>query len=128
MQIKIPVSIGELIDKITILEIKSKKIQNVKKLTNINNELSSLNSVLINTQINLDSLENYKLELTKVNEELWDIEDEIRLLEKEKNFSDEFIKLARSVYITNDRRFEIKNNINNEFNSDYFEEKSYEEY
>ena len=128
MQINVPISIGELVDKITILEIKSKKIHNNKKLTNINNELDSLNSVLINTQINLASLDDYKLELSKVNEELWNIEDNIRLFEKEKNFSDEFIKLARSVYITNDKRFEIKNNINNIFNSDYFEEKSYEEY
>lgn len=128
MQINVPISIGELVDKITILEIKSKKIHNNKKLTNINNELDSLNSVLINTQINLASLDDYKLELSKVNEELWNIEDNIRLFEKEKNFSDEFIKLARSVYITNDKRFEIKSNINNIFNSDYFEEKSYEEY
>jgi len=128
MEVNIPVSLGELLDKITILEIKSKKISNESKLTNIKKELKGLKNVLENLKINSVELNNLYEELYKINLTLWEIEDSIRILEKNKNFEKDFIDLARSVYITNDKRFQVKNEINNHFNSDYVEEKSYEDY
>ena len=128
MQVSIPISVGELIDKITILEIKNKKITDEEKLFSIQKELSSLKNILKNLNLENDSLMPLYEELLKVNYELWNIEDEIRISEKNNRFDSSFIELARSVYITNDKRFEIKNLINNKFNSSYFEEKSYEKY
>tara|TARA_B100000963_G_C22615805_1_gene667280 strand:- start:1324 stop:1704 length:381 start_codon:yes stop_codon:yes gene_type:complete len=126
MEIQIPISIGELVDKITILEIKIEKVNNKIKKINIENELTELTKIfndLSNTE--LDPL--YR-KLKIINKKLWDIEDEIRVHEKNKNFNDEFIELARSVYVTNDERFEIKSKINNLYDSDIVEEKLYEEY
>jgi len=123
--ISIPISIGELIDKITILEIKNNKIQGTK-LNNIKKELSQLKIALENSQIRID-IELLK-KLKKVNSELWSIEDKIRLKEKEQDFNDEFIELARSVYIKNDERASIKKQINLKYSSYIIEEKSYSEY
>ncbi len=128
MEVNIPVSLGELLDKISILEIKSKKISNESKLTNIKKELYGLKKVLENLSINFVEIKNLYEELYKINLTLWEIEDSIRILEKDKNFEKDFIDLARSVYMTNDKRFKVKNEINKIFNSDYVEEKSYEDY
>ena len=128
MEVNIPVSLGELLDKISILEIKSKKILNDLKLTNIKKELNGLKKVLGDLNFNFSETKNLYEELYKINLTLWDIEDSIRILEKDKNFGNDFINLARSVYITNDKRFQVKNEINKIFNSEYVEEKSYEDY
>ena len=128
MKVYIPVSLGELLDKISILEIKSIKISNESKLTNIKKELSGLKKVLENLNINFSEIKKLYEELYKINLGLWEIEDSIRILEKNKNFEKDFIDLARSVYITNDKRFQVKNEINKLFNSNYVEEKSYEDY
>ena len=110
VNIVIPVSLGELIDKITILEIKKEHIQENKKLKNINKELGSLKKILLDANLHIDS----KLinQLKKVNNILWKIEDEIRIKENDKEFDNEFIKLARSVYKENDKRALIKKEIN----------------
>ena len=128
MEVNIPVSLGELLDKISILEIKSKKISNDLKLTNIKKELNGLKKVLEDLNFNFSETNNLYEELYKINLTLWEIEDSIRILEKDKNFGKDFINLARSVYITNDKRFQVKNEINKMFNSEFVEEKSYEDY
>ena len=128
MEVNIPVSLGELLDKISILEIKNKKILDDTKLVNIKKELSGLRQVLESSNINLSEINDLYEELYKINLTLWDIEDSIRILEKNESFDQEFIDFARKVYITNDKRFEVKNKINKTFNSKYIEEKSYEHY
>jgi len=128
MKILIPVSVGELVDKITILEIKSNLITDTEKLKNIDKELSSLRKVLDSLKLDSDNLTNMYADLLDTNMKLWQIEDEIRILEKKNDFGENFISLARDVYITNDIRFDIKNKINDFFGSSYKEEKSYEEY
>ena len=123
----VEVSVGEVIDKYTILDIKSEKIKDKDKLTNIIKEKNILSLslsehnyfILFSTEIN---------ELKIINEKLWDIEDRIRIKEFKMEFDDEFIELARSVYITNDIRFNIKNKINKLSNSNIVEEKSYFKY
>tara|TARA_B100002019_G_C21083903_1_gene505173 strand:- start:29 stop:418 length:390 start_codon:yes stop_codon:yes gene_type:complete len=129
MEIQINTSVGELIDKITILQIKKDKITNLEKVEKVSYELelleNSLNSFKTGETEELKKLMN---ELKIINEKLWGIEDDIRLLEKNKKFESEFIELARSVYITNDERFEVKNKINKLFSSNVEEVKSYEEY
>jgi hypothetical protein len=123
----IPVSCGEILDKISILEIKQKNIIDSNKLRNISLELEFLKkeSEDIFKKENIKHL--YK-ELKEVNEKLWQIEDLVRLKEKQKIFDEEFIDLARSVYITNDKRYEIKKTINETLNSTIKEEKFYEQY
>ena len=128
MEVNIPVSLGELLDKISILEIKNKKITNESKLVNIKKELSGLKNVLKELDINMSDANDLFEDLYKINLSLWEIEDSIRLLEKNEDFGKDFVKLARSVYITNDKRFEVKNKINQLFKSQYIEEKSYEDY
>ncbi len=128
MEVNIPVSLGELLDKISILEIKNKKITNESKLVNIKKELSGLKNVLKELDINMSEANDLFEDLYKINLSLWEIEDSIRLLEKNEDFGKDFVKLARSVYITNDKRFEVKNKINQLFKSQYIEEKSYEDY
>ena len=120
-----PISIGELIDKITILEIKQINMTGIK-LKNINKEMKLLKNILQdkNLEINIDLLKNLK----KVNKKLWEIEDNIRIKESNQEFDEEFIKLARSVYIENDKRASIKKEINQKYNSDLVEEKSYKNY
>ena len=120
-----PISIGELIDKITILEIKQINMTGIK-LKNINKEMKLLKNILQdkNLEINNDLIKNLK----KVNKKLWEIEDNIRIKESNQEFDEEFIKLARSVYIENDKRASIKKEINQTYNSDLVEEKSYKNY
>ena len=120
-----PISIGELIDKITILEIKQIYMTGIK-LKNINKEMKLLKNILQdkNLEINIDLIKNLK----KVNKKLWEIEDNIRIKESNQEFDEEFIKLARSVYIENDKRASIKKEINQKYNSDLVEEKSYKNY
>ena len=127
MQIEIPISIGELVDKITILEIKNENIHDREKIKLVNVELNLLNSIYKKIGENKE-LDHLKLELKEVNSKLWKIEDEIRVLESKNIFDEEFVSLARSVYITNDKRFDIKNKINKSYSSDIMEVKSYEQY
>jgi len=128
MYVKIKISIGELVDKITILQIKKEMIVDESKLKKIENELNHLQSTLTTISQKNDKLDELMAQLKEINAKLWKIEDDIRLLEKENRFDNEFIELARSVYITNDKRFEIKNAINFEFSSEIAEVKSYEKY
>ena len=104
----IPVSSGEIVDKISILKIKRKKIINKSKLRNINKELSLLNKIYKNNFQKNKKILLYEKKLIKINKKLWDIEDKIRLHESKKNFNQKFINLARAVYINNDERSEIK--------------------
>ena len=117
-----PISLGELIDKITILEIKEFKLKN-NKVNNVINELKQLKTILNGLDFVIE--ENLIDKLRDVNKNLWEIEDLIRLKEKEEIFDDEFIKLARAVYKNNDERSNIKRNINIIYKSDIIEEKSY---
>lgn len=120
----IEVSTGEVADKISILVIKNEKINDQAKLSNIQKELSILIE-LFPAEILIDKLYN---ELCHVNIQLWHIEDAIREKERLKEFDEEFIKLARDVYFTNDRRAAIKKEINIKYGSDIIEEKSYNPY
>ena len=125
----VEVSNGELLDKISILELKMLKIEDEEKLVNIHKEFDTLNPLVVELFENHDSqLQNHYLELAKINGELWDIEDWIRDCEREKRFDKEFVELARSVYITNDKRCEVKKLINILTSSGLVEEKSYKEY
>ena len=125
----VPVSIGELIDKITILEIKSQRIEEPAKVANVRTELEALNEVWSELARDLEvSIDEPRARLREVNEKLWDIEDRIRRKEAHKAFDEEFIELARSVYFTNDRRSEIKREINLAAGSGLVEEKSYDKY
>lgn len=128
MNVNLEISIGEFFDKLTILEIKTARISDEAKLANINKELDSLNKLLVQQKFTRDDVANEVAELRKVNEALWEIEDDIRDKESQKAFDDKFIELARAVYITNDKRSEIKRDINLKLGSDFVEEKSYEEY
>ena len=128
MSIKVELSVGELIDKISILQIKAERIIDRSKLENINKELDVLMSLWkdsINSNNNLESEIN---DLKAINEELWDIEDKIRDKERNQVFDKDFIELARSVYFTNDKRAEIKRIINGKTGSELIEEKSYSDY
>jgi hypothetical protein len=125
----VEISNGELLDKISILELKMLKIDDKEKLVNIHKEFDTLNPLVIELFENYDGqLQNHYLELAKINGELWDIEDWIRDCEREKRFDKEFVELARSVYITNDKRCEVKKLINILTSSGLVEEKSYKEY
>ena len=126
--ITIPISSGELIDKISILKIKRRKIVNKSKLQNINKELSLLNKIYKNNFQKNKKILLYEKKLIKINKKLWDIEDKIRFHESKKNFNQKFINLARAVYINNDKRSEIKKKINKLTGSYFVEEKSYKSY
>lgn len=128
MSIKIELSIGELLDKITILQIKSERIEDAAKLKNINKELNVLTGLWEGSLYSQGDIDVNIAELKIINEELWDIEDKIRDKEREQSFEQEFVELARSVYVTNDRRAEIKKTINNKTGSKLVEEKSYSDY
>ena len=120
------ISAGELIDKITILEIKQEKIKDASKLQSIKTELTSLQQTL-NEHITLnDEIKKLSEELKQINLKLWDIEDGKRNCEKEKNFGEKFIELARNVYLFNDQRAKIKLQINNHLGSNIKEVKSYD--
>ena len=120
---KIEVSNGEIVDKLTILKIKKDNITDEEKLVNINKEYDYLYQIIFN---DLKILESDYCDLIIVNKKLWNIEDKIRDKEKRQEFDDEFTELARSVYIINDKRSEIKKLINLKTNSNFIEEKSYE--
>ena len=125
----VEVSNGELLDKISILELKMFRIEDEEKLVNVHKEFDTLNPLVVELFENHDGqLQNHYLELAKINGELWDIEDWIRDCEREKRFDKEFVELARSVYITNDKRCEVKKLINILTSSGLVEEKSYKEY
>ena len=127
-QISVPVSYGELIDKITILEIKSERIGDSAKLANVRIELDLLNETWRADPASRIDIATERAQLRGVNEALWDIEDRIRLKEKARAFDDEFVELARSVYIRNDERAAIKRVINQKLGSTLVEEKSYQDY
>jgi len=120
----VPVSISELYDKYTILQIKEERISNETKLILVKKELEYLKTYVDN--FNLDEL--LIKEIKEINEQLWDIEDKIRDKERAKEFDNEFIDLARNVYITNDKRSEVKNKINLALNSELTDIKSYAKY
>lgn len=125
--ISIPISHGELIDKITILEIKSVHLRDPAKLANVQRELDLLNGIW-SAQPDVDSVAEERAGLKRVNEALWRIEDDIRVKERAQAFDEEFIALARSVYVRNDERAALKRTINGKLGSDLVEEKSYEDY
>ena len=120
------ISAGELIDKITILEIKKAKISNMDKLNEIEKELSSLNKTMKKFIPNENLISNFKNDLKEINLKLWHIEDDKRLAEKNNDFGKNFIELARNVYKFNDERAKIKLAINNALGSNIKEVKSYE--
>jgi Family of unknown function (DUF6165) len=126
--ISVPVSFGEVVDKITILEIKSERIGDPDKLANVRHELELLERTWVDATAGKADVSEPRTRLKAVNEELWEIEDEIRVKESQKSFDQKFIELARSVYVTNDRRADIKKEINQALGSELVEEKSYEDY
>ncbi|MEL0142121.1 MAG: DUF6165 family protein [Candidatus Puniceispirillaceae bacterium] len=128
MQLQVPVSVGEVLDKITILQIKLAHISDAAKRVNIQNELDALLPLVAGDAFTTDQMQGLMAELKAVNEALWDIEDDIREKEAAKSFDAEFIRLARAVYVTNDKRAEIKKQINLATGSALIEEKSYESY
>ena len=122
---KIEVSIGEIVDKLSILKIKTNNITDELKLNNVKKEYDYLFDIVFK-DLKISEDDFYKLIL--INEKLWDIEDELREKERQKIFNDDFIQLARSVYFTNDKRSEIKKEINLKYGSLFVEEKSYSKY
>ena len=123
----IPVAAGELIDKITILEIKLVNLRSKEARANVALELNALQQVLKTSKATHPDLKKHITDLVAINKQLWDVEDQLRLLEKDNNFSDQFIELARSVYKLNDQRSSIKRSINICLRSKLVEEKSYGE-
>ena len=126
--ISVPVSHGELIDKLTILEIKSGRMTDPAKLANVREELELLGATWANDAASATDISAERAELKHINEALWNIEDEIRLKEKAQAFDARFIELARAVYVTNDRRAAVKRAINEKLGSRLVEEKSYQDY
>jgi len=127
-RIEVPISVGELVDKVTILEIKSEKIPDAAKLANIRRELDALTAVLKPSLAATPALASLKAELRAINETLWRIEDDIRDCERQRDFGAAFVELARSVYRTNDRRAATKRKIDELTGSELLEEKSYAPY
>jgi hypothetical protein len=125
LRVTAPIAIGELIDKISILEIKAERIADHAKLRNIQAELTVLNEIKSAAGLDTPDMKQFAEQLKSINTELWEIEDEIRELEAQQDFGERFIALARSVYLTNDRRARIKLSINLAYGSDIIEEKSY---
>jgi hypothetical protein len=126
--ILVPISPGELLDKITILQIKTERITDAAKVANVKIELEMLLKVWNDSVEQDEVIQSLAAELKTVNETLWDIEDDIRDEERNKRFGDRFIELARSVYITNDQRAEAKRRVNLHLKSTIIEEKSYQDY
>ena len=125
--VTVPVSVGELIDKLSILHVKQLKISNEEKLEYVNKEfelLYNISSYYLNNQ----EIENLYHQLVEINKKLWDIEDKLRVIESENNFDSTFIELARKVYFTNDERFRLKNEINLITSSEIREMKDYKKY
>jgi len=135
-EISVPVSFGELLDKIAILQIKSERMSDPAKLANVRNELSALEKTWMahpaaghdHGSGSAAGIAQLRADLKAVNERLWAIEDDIRIKEQAQAFDDEFVRLARSVYFENDERARIKKEINLALGSAYVEEKSYEQY
>ena len=125
--ITVPVSVGELIDKLSILHVKQTKISNQEKLNYINKEFELLYN-MSSYYLNDSEISKLYHELVDVNSKLWEIEDELRILESKDIFDETFIQLARKVYFTNDERFSLKNKINDLTNSEVREQKEYVEY
>lgn len=128
MAVMIPVSWGELFDKVTILQIKSERMQDAGKLANVRRELAELEKVLQTAGTLAPDVVSSMDELRIANSKLWDIEDDIRDCEREQRFDGEFIRLARAVYYTNDERAALKKRINLLMGSELVEEKSYASY
>ena len=126
--ILIPISPGELLDKITILQIKAERIADPAKVANVKIELEMLEKVWSDNVDNDATIEALTAELKSVNEKLWEIEDDIRDEERNKRFGERFIELARAVYVTNDERADAKKRLNLHLNSTIVEEKSYQDY
>ena len=127
-EISVPVSFGELLDKIAILEIKAERITDPAKLVNVKRELEALLATWAAHPASHIEISHLRAALKAVNERLWVIEDDIRLKEKAQAFDGEFVRLARAVYFENDERAKIKKDINLALGSTYVEEKSYEDY
>ena len=127
-QILTEISAGELLDKLTILEIKLKEIKNPSLLQEIKKEYNTLNETKVNNINSTNELDALYKSLKEINEKLWKIEDEIRLCEKNSDFKDKFIQLARNVYFTNDKRSKTKSEINKIVGSNIKEVKQYTEY
>src|SRR5262245_42957914 len=127
-EIKVPISPGELVDKITILEIKSARMTDAAKLANVRTELTMLQETWSTSAYAAHDIAAQWASLRKINEKLWDIEDDIRDLERARQFDKEFIQLARAVYVTNDERAAVKRDINTRLGSKIVEEKSYAKY
>ena len=128
MKIEIPISCGELVDKLTILQIKKIKIEEKNKLEQVNKEFEYLMKTYSDILKKFPNLNEMYDRLYQINLKLWEIEDKVRMCEKNDKFDQSFIDLARNVYQTNDLRFTIKNEINEYLNSDIKEQKSYEQY
>ena len=127
-EILIPISPGELLDKITILQIKSERIADPAKVANVRTELEMLDKVWRQAVDQDDTIEALTAELKSINEALWEIEDDIRDEERNRRFGERFIELARAVYVTNDERANAKKKVNLHLNSSIVEEKSYQDY
>jgi len=126
MNVQVEVSLGELVDKISILRLKIARIADQSKVAQAKKEEAVLSQVL--TKLNLPDIDKHLQKLEEINGKLWEIEDDIRLKEKDKKFDQEFISLARAVYVTNDERFAAKNEVNRQYGSNIVEVKSYEDY
>jgi transcriptional regulator of nitric oxide reductase len=126
--IKVPVSPGEVLDKITILEIKSERMNDPEKVANVRVELALLQETWAENIRDTDVIQDLHAKLKEINEALWEIEDDIRDKERTKEFDERFIELARAVYVTNDRRSQVKKELNLHLGSEIIEEKSYQDY
>lgn len=125
MLVRVPVSVGELLDKISILRIKTERIDDPAKVANVRRELEALDAEVAAMDVDRDLVEGFLAELEAINGELWVIEDDIRACEARQDFGEEFIRLARAVYRTNDVRAKIKKRANEATGSELTEEKSY---
>jgi transcriptional regulator of nitric oxide reductase len=126
--IHVPVSPGEVLDKITILEIKSERMSDPEKVANVKVELALLQKTWADSVVEDSVINDLHAQLKEINEALWEIEDDIRDKERAGEFDERFVELARSVYFTNDRRSKIKKNLNLHLGSEIIEEKSYQDY
>ncbi|MFC1695599.1 DUF6165 family protein [Pseudomonadota bacterium] len=126
--LQVPVSPGEVLDKITILEIKSERITDPEKVANVRSELALLQETWASNIRDSEIIQDLHARLKEINEALWEIEDDIRDKERAREFDDRFIELARAVYVTNDRRSQIKKELNLHLGSEIIEEKSYQDY
>ena len=128
MTIQVDVSYGEFLDKISILEIKSERIKDENKLKNVNKELTLLRDLWQACPASATDIQDEMVRLKRINEKLWEIEDDIRDKERRREFDEKFIELARAVYYSNDERAAIKHELNMKLGSDLIEEKSYSDY